>query len=66
MKKKLLQMWYKLTCNHEFWQDKQITIIKCRKCGYTNWLLNGNSCNLYPYDKAYGVEGELQSKESFK
>ncbi len=68
MKKKMLRAYYKLTCKHDFYMDKQITSIKCCKCGYKNWLPNDNVCNLFPSEyteNITAIEKILKSKTLF-
>lgn len=67
MKKKILRLWYKATCEHDFYQDKQITLIKCCKCGYESWLLTGNKCDLFPNSLSDTtlIERQLKSKTLF-
>mgnify|MGYP006052820989 CR=1 FL=1 len=64
--KKLLRLWYKLSCEHDFYMDKQITRIKCRECGYSSWVLSTHKADLYPKGVTYGIEAELKSKTLFE
>ena len=46
--------------------DKQIVLIKCRKCGYKHMLINHDKVDLFPTDKVYGIEAELKNKTLFE
>lgn len=60
-------MWHKLFCHHDFYMDKRITRIKCIKCGYSSWVLTGNSADLFPNGLSNLTKEEkiLLSKKSF-
>jgi DNA-directed RNA polymerase subunit RPC12/RpoP len=63
----IMRIYYKIVCKHDFYMDKQITMIKCSKCGYKNWLLNRGTVNLFPngYNKPNKIESQLHSKTLF-